>query len=227
MNDAPTPPTMISSDTVHTIAMTALRFFIYSLILGGLMLLLTWDAGHTPIDILFSEHSLVEYLQEGALLITVLLCVAMGKISPKRRALVWILGGAALAALIRELDAFLDSNVFDGAWQTLVALTLMVVIVRVYTLREHLKPAVVWFINRPSFGLMAGGFMTVFVFSRLFGRTVFWEAVMGDRYIRVVKNLAEEGTELLGYVLILIAVAELFMELVLRKKKGLDFKNPA
>lgn len=221
MHDSPTH-TMSSVDPARTIALTALRFFIYSLILGGLVLALTWEAKRTPIDQLFSEQSLIEYFQEGALLIAVLFCVAMGRINPNRRALAWILGGAALMAFIRELDAFLDARVFDGAWQVLVSLSLIVVVYRVYAHRKGLKESVAWFINRSSFGLMASGFITVFIYSRLIGRTVFWEAVMGDRYIRSVKNLAEEGTELLGYALILIGVIELFLELRRRKKAGLE-----
>jgi hypothetical protein len=210
--------TTSSSNPARTIALTALRFFIYSLILGAAVLALTWEAKRIPIERLFSEQSLLEYFQEGALLITVLLCAAMGRINRDQRALAWILGGAALVAFIRELDAFLDANVFDGAWQTLAALALIAVAIRVYTLRNGLKETIVRFINRPSFGIMASGFMTVFVFSRLFGRTVFWEAVMGDHYIRVVKNLAEEGTELLGYLLILIAVIELVVDVIGQKK---------
>lgn len=30
----------------------------------------------------------------------------------------------------------------------------------------------------------------------------FWHQVMGDDYIRIVKNIAEEGTEILGYTII-------------------------
>ena len=41
--------------------------------------------------------------------------------------------------------------------------------------------------------------LIVLVFSRLFGMHQLWQHLMLDGYNRVVKNIAEEGTELLGY----------------------------
>ena len=58
---------------------------------------------------------------------------------------------------------------------------------------------------------MMAGFITTFVFSRLFGRSIFWQAVMEEQYFRSVKNAAEEGTELLGYGLMLIGAIEYFI----------------
>ena len=46
------------------------------------------------------------------------------------------------------------------------------------------------------------------MFSRVFGSTRFWEAVMGERYIRQVKNTAEEGVELFALGLIFAATLE-------------------
>ncbi|MDX1556111.1 MAG: hypothetical protein R3212_08800, partial [Xanthomonadales bacterium] len=57
-------------------------------------------------------------------------------------------------------------------------------------------------------------FLVLLVFSRLFGRASFWQSVMGEDYLRVVKNIAEEGTELLGYGLIAIAAVELLVVVV-------------
>ena len=111
--------------------------------------------------------------------------------------------------LIREADLFLDKNVFDGAWQALVALVLLVTAVYLKKQPEPIKPSIDAFSRLPSAGMLMSGFLVTFVFSRLFGRRSFWEAVMGDGYLRVVKNIAEEGTELIGYSLILIAALEL------------------
>jgi hypothetical protein len=35
-----------------------------------------------------------------------------------------------------------------------------------------------------------------------------WKLVMGERFIRVVKNVVEEGTELFGYSIIFLAAVE-------------------
>ncbi len=53
--------------------------------------------------------------------------------------------------------------------------------------------------------LLVTGVMLLLVFSRLFGMGSFWHNVMGDDYVRAVKNIAEEGTELLAYCLIAFA----------------------
>ncbi|WP_027962458.1 hypothetical protein [Halomonas halodenitrificans] len=50
--------------------------------------------------------------------------------------------------------------------------------------------------------------MTTYVFSRLYGRGDFWEAVLQENYVRDFKSGAEEVVELFGYALLLIAVIE-------------------
>ena len=54
------------------------------------------------------------------------------------------------------------------------------------------------------------GFITLFVFSRMFGRKVLWKAIMDDKFLRVVKDAAEECTELFGYLLIVFAAIEYY-----------------
>ena len=56
-----------------------------------------------------------------------------------------------------------------------------------------------------SWPVMASGFLVVLVFSRLFGIHALWQHLMLGDYNRVVKNMAEEGTELLGYSLCWLA----------------------
>lgn len=43
------------------------------------------------------------------------------------------------------------------------------------------------------------------VFSRLFGMHGLWYAILDQSYVRVVKNVVEEGSESFGYMLCLIA----------------------
>jgi hypothetical protein len=60
-----------------------------------------------------------------------------------------------------------------------------------------------------SYAFMTFGIITVFLFSRLYGRTEFWETVMEEKYFRSVKNVSEEGIELYGYLFFFFAVIEL------------------
>ncbi|WP_300669120.1 hypothetical protein [Desulfoluna sp.] len=177
-------------------------------------LCIIWEAVYTDLSSLFSENSVLEYLQVTALFFT-LICVCLsGQRDPSRGPLVALLAGAASIACIREFDFYLDRCFFDGAWQLLAVVTAFSAITRAGRYPDGLRASLHDFLGRSSFGLMAGGFMTVFVFSRLFGWQVLWRAIMGDGYMRVVKNAVEEGTELLGYTLILIGAMEFLRETV-------------
>lgn len=61
------------------------------------------------------------------------------------------------------------------------------------------------FVTHPGYGMMCAGLLCILVFSRLFGMSVLWQTLMLDGYNRVVKNMVEEGCELLGYGLCLLA----------------------
>ena len=74
------------------------------------------------------------------------------------------------------------------------------------------------FMATKSYAFLTFGMITVFIFSRLYGRRVFWEAVMEEKYFRSVKNASEECIELYGYLFVLFAVVELVI-LVRRNQK--------
>jgi hypothetical protein len=216
-----TSPTEITEKTaadIRPMAMAALRMLVYAIAMLVAVLCMTWEAKHAPRKTLFSEQSLLEALQEVILFLSALVCLAMAKVTEDDRALAFILAGASTIAFVREFDFFLDEYLFDGAWQMLALAVFITVCIAVYKRRHQVFPSINRFLRRPSFGVMTSGFLIVFVFSRMFGRDVLWRAVMNEHYIRAVKNLAEEGNELLGYILILTAVVELFFE-ILRTRK--------
>lgn len=49
------------------------------------------------------------------------------------------------------------------------------------------------------------GLVTLLIFSRVAGMGEFWRAVMGEQFIRIVKNIVEEGIELLSYYMLTLA----------------------
>jgi len=159
----------------------------------------------------FKEESWTEYLQVITLFLTALIFYISAHKWPKFRSLGILLAGAATIAFIREIDAYLDAYVFDGAWQTLALVAAISIGWMTYKWRKGLIEAIQYFIGTQSFGLCLGGFLTVFVFSRMFGRQIFWRAVMEEGYMRSVKNAAEEGLELLGYLLIFMSAIEFFI----------------
>ncbi|WP_300668746.1 hypothetical protein [Desulfoluna sp.] len=207
----------------NSITATALRYFIYSLTMGCLVCLVTWEAQHHIGENLFEENSILESLQAGLLLLTAASAFLAGYIDDSRESLAAVLLGAATIASIREFDFALDRFVFDGAWQCLALGVALLTAIRVFRHRQAFKTATLDFLERPCFGLMAGGFITVFVFSRLIGRQILWRAVMGDHYMRAVKSAAEENCELLGYALILFGAFEFLHDTLVAR----EAKHPA
>jgi len=116
-------------------------------------------------------------------------------------------------ALVREFDSVLDHYVYDGAWQTIVLIILVILGVLIFKSRKKLASALPSYMNSFSFGLLIAGMLIAFIYNRLFGEPFMWKAVMEDGYIRSVKNAVEESVELLGYSLILFSSIEYFIQL--------------
>ena len=206
--------------SLKPLAFLLLRLIIYGLILVGIAQLLYFDAFNVINGGKFGENSYTEWAQVMVLIITNLVLFWLGRISPKEKVMIFGLLGFLTMALIREFDLYLDEYVFDGAWQLLAFSTLAVTLIIVYKHREHLEEASQKVIQTSAFGFISAGLLVTFVFSRLYGRTEFWQAVMEEEYFRNVKNVSEEGIELLGYTIILIGCIELFRILLQSKTES-------
>lgn len=100
---------------------------------------------------------------------------------------------------IREMDFWFD-KIAHGAW---IVPALLVAGSAVFYAIKNGKRTIdqlALILASPHMNLLVTGVMLLLVFSRLFGMGSFWHNVMGDDYVRVVKNIAEEGTELLAYL---------------------------
>nr|MBA2817885.1 hypothetical protein [Candidatus Pantoea persica] len=106
--------------------------------------------------------------------------------------------------LIRELD-FVFDLVEHGSW-VWFALASALVCLALRAPRATLA-GLVAFVTDRSWLMTASGLLVLLVFSRLFGMHQLCQHLMLEGYNRVVKNMAEEGTELLGYSLCWLASA--------------------
>lgn len=150
------------------------------------------------------ELSATEILQQLLLMVTSIsfLYLAREKSEVKHAA---ILISAFFAVLfIRELDHLFDSIV-HGAWVYPAILVAGSAIFYAFKNGKHTIDQLALILASPHMNLLVTGVMLLLVFSRLFGMGSFWQSVMGEHYIRDVKNIAEEGTELLAYCLIAFA----------------------
>ncbi|MBV7261627.1 hypothetical protein Q4491_07825 [Photobacterium sp. 2_MG-2023] len=150
------------------------------------------------------ENSLVEYTQELYLFLTSALFFGLAMKQPAQKGFAVLVSTFFMVLLIRELDGLLDL-IRHGFWKFPAA---VVAVLGMAYARKHLpttQQPLSRYSKHASFGLMLGGLATLLVFSRLFGMGEIWQTAMQDNYMREVKNLAEEGVELLGYSLILAA----------------------
>lgn len=183
---------------------TFLLFPLYALILffSTYMIKLDFMVGE------FKEDSLTERTQEVFLLIGVLLLAISSLRFEAFRYFNAILSLFFLTHFIRELDAILDS-IFDGLWQILAFSVVAVAIVVVVKHRKTFWNQVIEIQQQFAFGVFTIGLFVLHVFSRLYGKGDNWENLMGDDYLRSVKDASEESIELLGYTIILIAIIEM------------------
>ncbi|MEM1405546.1 MAG: hypothetical protein AAGG59_02130 [Bacteroidota bacterium] len=186
--------------------LTIVRIIIYSAYLLALSLVFLYDARSTGGK--FYENSLTEYFQEGTFFLTVLAYLFCTVNYKKTASLSLLVGGFFLMAFIREFDAVLDAYVYDGAWQTLVLLVIAFVGYRSFRSRKSIQETIPDYMISYPFGLMIGGMLVTFIYSRLFGETIMWKTVMEENYVRDVKNAVEESVELLGDSIILFAALE-------------------
>ncbi|PMR76691.1 hypothetical protein [Billgrantia endophytica] len=160
-------------------------------------------------EIRFSEYGFTELTQSVLLLSASLLLLYTRMVLKVLPTVTLLMFAFVFSSLIREQDYWLDTWVARHTWKVLV--TLLIVPILFWVIREHRRFVVEFasYANSFSFGLFASGVLTTYVFSRLYGRSAFWEAVLQERYVRTFKDAAEEVVELFGYALILIAVIEL------------------
>lgn len=167
----------------------------------------------TPVAILYldiqwlgngvGERSLVEVAQLLALSCALLSFCTLA-ISRNDRRFAVLASAFFTCMMIRELDAAWDL-VADGLWQCLVILVASSgAIYSLLDCREMLRGMARLLASRDGL-LLTLGLVLLLVYSRLLGMGSLWHGLLGEQYIRPLKNAIEEGSELLGYVFIAAA----------------------
>lgn len=150
------------------------------------------------------ETSFTEGTQEGMLALIAALFFLAAAQRPQQRSALILVGGFYSCMLIRELD-FLFDLVQHGAWVWFALATTAACFALALREPRQILPGLAALLQHRSWQMMAAGLLAVLVFSRLFGMHALWQHLMLEGYNRVVKNMAEEGSELFGYSLCLVA----------------------
>lgn len=178
--------------------------FIFFWVLA-ILLALSFVAVYAEVIVLngtVSESSPIEWLEEFIVLLTSYLFYDIARKYKNMRQLGVLAGSFFLCLFIREIDNIFD-QIHHGAWKypaLFVAIMACGYVAKDITISLSQLDK---YTQHPSFGVMLAGIVSLLVFSRLFGMSVVWESLMGEYYIRGVKNLAEEGVELMCYTLML------------------------
>ena len=198
-------------------------FYVLAVALAALVPRLEFLQANT--EQLFTETSALEHISLGLLFLMICIYAYCALRYRHWRSICATLSLLCLGALTRELDYFLDAAVADGGWQVLVTCVLLAVIVIISRDRDRFRRNLVRFSKCRAFGILLSAFLTIAVFSRLFGMSTIWESTLVDSYNRSAKNLAEEGVELLGYALLFIGTVEARLWFSKRRTTALTPQN--
>ena len=158
-----------------------------------------------------NESGAIEMAQESILFITILIGFMSLAFTKHFKTFMSALSLFIGMHLIREFDAWFD-DVFPAlGWFPFVLVLLFIIIVILF---KNLK----FFLNQfktlshtLGFGILLISLVNLHVFTRLYGKPSNWDNIMGDKYLYSVERASEESVELVAYMMILIAVIELFI----------------
>ncbi|MFM2481624.1 hypothetical protein [Celerinatantimonas sp. YJH-8] len=157
-----------------------------------------------------TERSATELMQEILIGCSALMFWILALQYSSRRGLFILVAGFFSVMLIRELDSFFNL-ISDGFWlYPALALTGISVIGAFSCKKTVIQPLADFMANR-HYQTISHGLIILLVFSRLFGMDLLWQTLLGDDYRRIVKDLVEEGVELLGYGFIFIGSLNYFI----------------
>jgi hypothetical protein len=155
-----------------------------------------------------SEYSPIEIIQAIILGACGVIMWWVARNCPTQRPVAILLGGMALAFLIRELDYFLDRYIADNFWQVVTAIVGSLVIAYTYRHRKRLQIALARIWPSPGLTFLFAGAVILFAFVRFVGHEPLWMSILGEDYRRIIKLAVEEFIELIGYFLWMIGTIE-------------------
>ena len=159
-----------------------------------------------------SEFSITEMFEQLSLLVSCSVFFLLSKHRPDTKRAATLIASFFLVMFIRELD-FLFDMISHGAWvYPALAVTLSALVYAGKQPRSSLNQ-LAEILRSPHMNVLIIGLMLLLVYSRLFGMGDFWKGVMSEHYVRDVKNIAEEATELLGYLIISFGSVRTYLSL--------------
>lgn len=151
-----------------------------------------------------AELSVTESLQLIMLAIASWSFISLSKQMPQLKHAAILISGFFAVLMIREMDYWMDM-IHPGSWVVPALLVTALSCVKAYQGGKGTVNEMAEILSNPHMKLLIGSVVLLIVFSRLYGMGSFWHHVMDVNYIREVKNISEEGIELLCYSLIALS----------------------
>ncbi|MDW1811679.1 hypothetical protein R7O11_21820, partial [Vibrio sp. Vb2362] len=144
------------------------------------------------------ELSVTETLQLVMLAIASWSFFSLSKQQPQLKHAAILIAGFFAVLIIRETDYWTDM-IHHGSWVFPALAVTALACAKAYQGGKGTMNEMATILTVPHMKLLVGAVMLLLVFSRLYGMGSFWQQVMDENYIRDVKNISEEGIELLCY----------------------------
>ncbi len=180
----------------------AIRVVAYSLLIFGAAEAIFFDAAHPMEEGYFGEITFTEIGQELILFILFGFYMILGAKWKEIQPVSNLVSLFFLMSFVREF------NFLFVHWIYPVLLVLVVVVWLVIRDFKKIQAATIRFFSVPASTWLLSGILITYIFSRLFGRSKFWQLLYHDESYRLAKAATEEGLELLGNTIMLIGAIE-------------------
>ncbi len=182
-----------------------IRIVAYSLLIFGAAEAIFFDAAHPMEEGYFGELTFTEIGQEIILFVLFVFFLRIGFLWKQIQPVVNLVSLFLLMSFIREF------NFISNYWiyPVLVVAGLFVwLVIRDF---RKIKASAISFFSVPASAWLMSGILITYIFSRLLGRSKFWQLLYHDESYRLAKAATEEGLELLGNTLMLIGAIEFLL----------------
>jgi len=185
-----------------------LRFLVYAALIAGTFEWMVVAVRDHDVHWLMRDDGPVEIAQLLAALFTALLFYLLSRERARTADLLRFFSALSLIACARELDNYtLVLGSRDG-YKWIAMLPLAWALSVMFRARGRLLDQLAAFSRTSGFSLLVAGFLIVVVYAQILGQKALWMEVLPVDIYRPVKELVEESSELLGYLLMLFGAAE-------------------
>ena len=197
--------------TEKTICYNVARLFVYFCIIFGFIFFMHYLAKQYH-DQTFAEGGIVENIQLTLLLSSGVIFLAQIRLRPEYAPVLWLLASCSFLGSARELDKFFDHLIPILSWKIGFIFPL-IAFYKAYQWRWYLKKALLRFFTSPSFYMMSCAMVIIIPIAQCIGHCPFVTNILGTTKISAIKELFEEATEAMGYLLIFLSSVECFWSL--------------